>query len=150
MQSQQSENGDYLYTTFFSLISNARQIDSSAQNWFEDKGSNTNLNQWSIMHFLSTNKVASQLEIAEFICRDAATITRMLDKMTRDGLIERTQNLEDRRKWKVSLTTQGELKYQELKEKAASLISASFIGFQRSEIQVLVKLVDQISKNIKI
>lgn len=150
MQNQQSEKGDYLYTAFFSLISYARQIDTSAQKWLEEKGGKTNLNLLSIMHFLQSNIDASQLEIAKFINRDPATVTRMLDQMSKDRLIKRTPNNNDRRKWRISLTEDGELKYKKIKEQSASMISATFIGIQREEIQEIIKSLDQISKNIKI
>ena len=150
MQSKESEKDDYFYNAFFTLVSHARQIDSSAQKRYEGKGKKTNLNQLGIMHFLTENNAASQLEIAEFISRDAATVTRILDKMTRDGLVVRAQNIDDRRKWKVSLTNQGEQVYQELRAKSESIITASFKDILKVEVQQMLNTLDQISYNIKI
>jgi len=57
--------------------------------------------------YRTPDKVVSPSELAQRVGVRRATMTRTLDKLARDGLVARTDNVEDRRKKRISLTKQG-------------------------------------------
>lgn len=64
--------------------------------------------QGRILHFLVHNGPATQVEIGRHLCLRRATITRMLQRMERDGMIMRHRNPEDTRAFHVMLTEHGQ------------------------------------------
>lgn len=52
--------------------------------------------------FITTGKIAENLDISQ------STATLILDKLENKGLVERTRDLQDKRKWLLTLTATGE------------------------------------------
>jgi len=63
--------------------------------------------QWGILNLLEQEEGLSQSEIAEKSIKDKANITRILDVMQRNGLIQRQKHENDRRAYKIFLTDKG-------------------------------------------
>ncbi len=74
--------------------------------------------QWSVLRVLWQEEGLSQVELAQRMMVEKASLTAVLKAMEADGLISRVRNAEDRRKVNIFLTPAG----RRLKSKILPLI----------------------------
>ena len=74
--------------------------------------------QWSVLRVLWQQEGLSQVELAQRMMVEKASLTAVLKAMEADGLISRVRNAEDRRKVNIFLTPAG----RRLKSKILPLI----------------------------
>jgi DNA-binding MarR family transcriptional regulator len=58
----------------------------------------------------------TQTDIANWLDRDTTSITLIIDRMSKEGLVERIRDLKDRRAVRVIITPKGEEIFQQGKE----------------------------------
>ena len=83
---------------------------------------------WRVLAALSARPGETVSGLAEACLLQQPTMTKLLDRMVRDGLVTRAQDARDRRVVRVALTPEGEAK-------AAGLVAAA----QRYEAGVLAR-----------
>ena len=66
---------------------------------------------WAPSGTLPLHELTASMVVADALSRSG--ITRLLDRMDRDGLITRTVNTTDRRRFDVSLTPHGRLRFEQ-------------------------------------
>lgn len=66
---------------------------------------------WAPSGTLPLHELTASMVVADALSRSG--ITRLLDRMERDGLITRTVSTTDRRRFDVSLTTPGRLRFDQ-------------------------------------
>lgn len=62
---------------------------------------------FGILYRLGERGAMTQMEIAAMLMRDKTTVTRRLDGLVKKGVIERNPDPDDRRCFRISLTTAG-------------------------------------------
>src|SRR6185437_6663799 len=67
---------------------------------------------WAPSAKLPLHELTASMVVADALSRSG--ITRLLDRMERDGLITRTVSTTDRRRFDVSLTTPGRLRFDQI------------------------------------
>lgn len=70
------------------------------------------LNQWQILATLRRLDRATMGEVAAFCATDRTTLTRTVDRMVEDGLVQRDRDLVDRRQVHLVLTEKGRAVYE--------------------------------------
>jgi DNA-binding MarR family transcriptional regulator len=93
--------------------------------------------QGSIVLMLSTGKYSTAAELAREMYIDSASMTRMIDRLEKRGLIVRMPRGDDRRVINLRLTPDGEELAQRLPSVYVSVLNRSFSGFTPQEIDVL-------------
>ena len=83
---------------------------------------------WRVLASLVGSSGETVTGLAESCLLQQPTMTKLLDRMVRDGLVKRTQDTNDRRVVRVSLTTRGEVM-------AADLVQAA----KQHEAEVLAR-----------
>lgn len=63
--------------------------------------------QFALLSFLWKQDGLTQVELSEKVQIDRSTIGGLIDRLERDGLLERRQHPQDRRAYKICLTEQG-------------------------------------------
>ncbi len=63
--------------------------------------------QWQVLFALARNEGARQRELADYLDLEAISLSRMIDRMTDSGLVERQPDPHDRRAWRLFLTPKG-------------------------------------------
>lgn len=63
--------------------------------------------QWPILLWLWAKEGQTQTELSRHVVIDDATMVRTIDRMERDGLVQRVRNPNDRRQHNVYLTDKG-------------------------------------------
>ncbi|MDB5988132.1 MAG: Transcriptional regulator, MarR family [Nevskia sp.] len=114
----------------------------------EAVGLNLTLAQCKVLIYLQRNEGISQVRLAERTDTDPMTLVRTLDRMERDGLIERRQDPADRRARRLFMTTAAEPVVAEIWRIAARARAASLAGLSPAERVQLVSLLERVHDNL--
>lgn len=74
---------------------------------FKQHGFNITPEQWAVMNILWKEDGQPQKEIAKRVFKDNSNLTRMLDLLEKDNLVERRRHETDRRSYRIFLTRKG-------------------------------------------
>ena len=105
--------------------------------------------QPKVLEFLLEHDGCMQKEIAQACSVEAASVTSLLNKMERDGLVERRIPRDNRRVSQVWLTEAGREKAQIVGDTFAELEEIVFTGFTPDEKQTMLVMLQQIQRNLK-
>lgn len=65
------------------------------------------IDQWLVLKCLKENPKATQIELAEKVFKDNASITRIIELLAKAGFLKRQINTNDRRKFDLKITASG-------------------------------------------
>ena len=82
------------------------------------KGLGVPVRTWRVLGALSDVDGMTVSELARHVLTNQPTLTKIVDRMARDGLVERTATLGDRRKVLVRITERGRERAADLKRRA--------------------------------
>jgi len=105
--------------------------------------------QWSVLRILWVTEGLTQVELAERMRVEKASLTGVLAGMERGGLILRTRNADDRRKINIRLTARGRRLKAELLPYAAMINRRATRGMSEAEIVLLRKLLATVTENLE-
>ena len=102
-----------------------------------------------LLFLLEKNDGLSQKEIGEKLKTTASTITVMLKRMEKSGIIKKKQDPDDQRIYRIYLTEKG--RDVSIKAKAAieTLAYECFEGFSEQEKEEFKKLLGKMENNLK-
>ncbi|MCI0396653.1 MAG: MarR family transcriptional regulator [Chloroflexi bacterium] len=90
----------------------------------------------------------TQSEIAGDLCVQPATVTRMLDRMEKAGLVERQKDMEDQRVSRVYLTETGRTLQEPVREMWQRLEQQTLANFTLEERLLLRRFLLQLQENL--
>ncbi len=90
----------------------------------------------------------TQTEIAEQHCVQAATITKMLQRMVNAGLVERRKDPDDQRVLRVYLTTRGRALQEPIEQLWNRMEKKLFVNMSLDEKILLRRLLLQVYNNL--
>jgi DNA-binding MarR family transcriptional regulator len=99
---------------------------------------------WRVLASLSGSKGETVTGLAEVCLLQQPTMTKLLDRMVRDGLVTRTQDARDRRVVRVALTPKGDGLAKELIEAARqheTTVLARFPEMEAMDLKALLRSV---------
>lgn len=111
-------------------------------------GLNLTLAQCKVLIHLQSNEGISQVRLAELTDTDPMTLVRTLDRMERDGLIERQQDPADRRARRLFTTAAAEPVLAEIWRIAERARAALLAALSPAERIQLVDLLERIHANL--
>lgn len=105
--------------------------------------------QYRVLQTLDTRQGVRLTTVSERLLRAKSTITRIIDQLEQDGLVERTSDADDRRAQRVILTGEGKKLLERARAAHEALLVARFNdaleeGEQAAFYQLLVKLHDSL------
>jgi MarR family transcriptional regulator, multiple antibiotic resistance protein MarR len=103
--------------------------------------------QGRILLMLATGKFTNAADFARELYVDAASITRMIDRLEKRGLVVRRSSAGDRRQINLHLTADGEQLASQLPAIYSSVLNRSFAGFSPEEIGFLKFLLRKLLAN---
>lgn len=89
-----------------------------------------------------------QSELALCTNRNRANVTRIIDILEREGIVERRDNPNDRRVFQIYLTELGKSLRKETAECAAQSIEDSLKGVSKQDIETCKKVLLKIKENV--
>jgi MarR family transcriptional regulator, transcriptional regulator for hemolysin len=102
-----------------------------------------------LLKITENNNVLSQQQLAELICTDKATVTRYLDLLENEQLIERKNDTIDRRNKRIEITEKGKLLMQKINSEIKTVILDQISeDFTPKEEQELKRLLNKLYANI--
>ena len=135
-----------LEEVYFFWMDRAMKAQRKAKNrFFKKLGLDITSDQWIILKRLSENESQTQKELADAVSKDPASITRSLDILEKDGLIERISA--DRRSFKVMLTKKGSDLVKRVIPEAVKYRNKGIEGLSDEEMKVFKKVLNTIYSN---
>ena len=106
--------------------------------------------QGSILIKLATGGCTTAADFARELYIDAASMTRMIDRLEKRGLLARAPNPDDRRQFKLRLTNEGTLLVEKLPALYTATLNRCFSGFSAEELGFLKCLLRKLLANTAI
>ena len=104
--------------------------------------------QFAVLGLLWERDDLLQHELAELLFKDRPNITRILEKLERKGLVERTPDDLDRRATRVNLTPSGAELEAPLTSLALDFRARAYRGLTDADMRDLGRLLDRILENL--
>ena len=92
---------------FYTLDKAIKTYRQFAQRRLNEAGLDITIDQWLVLKAILEKPDISQLEIADVVFKDAASVTRIIDLLVRKNYLERTAHDTDRRRFTLQLTDTG-------------------------------------------
>ncbi len=106
------------------------------------------LTQFGVLEALLHRGPLCAGELAEKILKSAGNLTLVLANLERDGLIARTRDTTDARRWIISLTPEGQTRISDLFPRIATAISAEFAHLSAAEQAMLGELCKKLGRGV--
>ena len=94
-------------TIFYQIEKAIKQYRTLAQGNLNQLGYKITINQILLMTQIDQKPDVSQVELAELLFKDVASITRMIELLVIEGFVTREENKNDRRKKDLKITKKG-------------------------------------------
>ena len=142
--------GDFKFDDSIGFLVNraAIRLKNELGQAFKSNGFNITPEQWAVLNCLWKEDGQTQTEIAERILKDRTNLTRMLDVMEREKLVERRPHEKDRRSYRIYLTMKGRTLKEKLIPIAVEINEASIQGWSVKDKKAFTRLINIINKNL--
>ena len=90
----------------------------------------------------------TQTELADICDKNKPNITRILDNLSRKGFVERHTDPNDRRCFRISITSKGRALFEELRPVVEQVFRKAFRGITKAEFTLLNEVQDKILRNL--
>jgi len=142
-QDNQKQIGYYLERT-------TRIVKLSFHQAISDLGLDITPEQWVIMDSLYKDNGQSQVDLASGSFKNAPTISRILDLLSKKGYVERQRFENDRRRYKIFLTEEGRRVVELIIPEAERLRTQGWRQLSESDYDSFIRILNQIFKNFEI
>ncbi|MFD0762036.1 MarR family winged helix-turn-helix transcriptional regulator [Lutibacter aestuarii] len=106
--------------------------------------------QWIVLKILhEQNKSICQNELAFITNRNKTTLTRLINVMEKNQLVERLTSKKDARKKLILITAKGEKLFLKMKPIMFQIMNIFQKGISNQEMETFIKITNQIQNNIK-
>lgn len=107
------------------------------------------ISHWYYLRVLAERGKLNQLELSKRVGIASTTAVPALDNMEKRGLLKRTRDTKDRRKYYVSLTDNGRQLVQKLLPELTAMITTSIDGIAPDKMHVFWEVMHQIEGNLR-
>jgi DNA-binding MarR family transcriptional regulator len=115
---------------------------------FRARGQTLSAPQWEIMSLLWQRDGLTQTMLSEATGTDKATVTRLVDRMVREALVERRPDPGDRRAFRIYLKEAGSQLHGELLPVVGDVVQRAFDGLEPAEQAALKAALERIFENL--
>ena len=105
--------------------------------------------QWAVLARLEFNEGLKQTELAEMLDLQPITLTRLVDRLCANGLIERRPDLGDRRVKRLYLTEQSRPLMDRLADLGDDLMGTVLEGYDAKTIERMITELAGVKENLK-
>ena len=114
---------------------------------FRRAGVDLSTEQWVLLDHLYQEGPASQTDLANGTYKDAPTVSRIIDKLVKKGLVNRERFPNDRRRHNVVITDSGRDLHDNLQPHVQSLREQTWRGLSEEDHARLQYVLEQIRNN---
>lgn len=105
--------------------------------------------QWAVLVRLDRAEGLNQSELAEMLDLQPITLTRLLDKLSDSGLIERQPDPDDRRAKRLFLTPAARPLLEQLSSLGEETMASTLEGVAPEEVEHMVSQLDRVRDNLR-
>jgi MarR family transcriptional regulator for hemolysin len=105
--------------------------------------------KWAVLARLDRFEGLKQSELAEMLDLQPISLTRLLDGLAENGLIERRADPTDRRAKRLFLTPAARPLLERLTDLGEDLMATALAGLERSEIDALLARLSAVKENLR-
>jgi len=105
--------------------------------------------QWVMLDSLYQRNGQSQTELAGDSYKNAPTVSRILDLLEKKGLVERQRFANDRRRYKIFLTKEGQVTVEKVKPAVATLREQGWQQLTDADYSTFLRIMNQIFENLR-
>ena len=105
--------------------------------------------QFSVLSYLWQQDGLQQSELALCTNRNRANVTRIIDILEREGIVERRDDAQDRRVFRIFLTKKGKSLRSETAACAEESIEDALVGLTKADIATCTKVLLRIQQNLR-
>ena len=109
---------------------------------FEDQ--ELTFSQWTTLVALHDGRVQTAGDLAQNICHDAGSLTRLIDQMVERGFVTRSRSETDRRVVTLALTARGRDLVEGLAPKVMHFWNGLLSHFSHEEVDTLINLLTRL------
>ena len=103
--------------------------------------------QWIALYYIKKSQGIRQMDLAELMQAQETTIARLINRMVKNGLIERRQDKNDRRAVKLYCTEAGEIKFNELLPVCDDFYCHIIKGIPQKDLDTFRLVLDKLVEN---
>lgn len=117
--------------------------------WFDDRAQELGLTraQWRVLVHLAGREGLNQSSLAEILELDTVTLGRHIDRLERDGWLERRPDPADRRAWRLYLTAASRPTLGKMEAVAADTIAVAMRDVDEAERARFMQTLMRIKSN---
>jgi MarR family transcriptional regulator for hemolysin len=134
---------------FYSLDKSIKTYRQFAQKRFIEEGLDITIDQWLVLNAIAERPDISQLEIAEKVFKDAASITRIIDLLIKKKYLRRETHNSDRRRFTLGLTDEGKELIRNISKVVKQNRTKALKGITEKELVQMKQTLTQIINNCK-
>ncbi|MCX8995545.1 MarR family transcriptional regulator [Rhizobiaceae bacterium BDR2-2] len=103
--------------------------------------------QWIVLIRIGGGLAATASDLCRSLGKDSGAMTRMLDRLERQGLVRRLPSPEDGRAARLELTPAGEALYPAIRPIASEVIAGHLRGFSAEESAQFLEFLERVIAN---
>ncbi|HPG08599.1 MAG TPA: MarR family transcriptional regulator [Saprospiraceae bacterium] len=134
-------------TVFYAIEKAIKVYRQFAQRRITSRGIDITVDQLLILRAIQDHEEITQKQIADMVFKDYASITRIIDLLVKKEYLQRKMHPVDRRRFDLTITTDGNQVLAQLDETVASYRKDALRGISKSEVDSLQKLLQKITDN---
>jgi MarR family transcriptional regulator for hemolysin len=104
--------------------------------------------QWKVLFRLSRTPGLRQIELADILDVEPITLSRIVDRLSEAGLVERRADPADRRAWRLEVTAKAEPLITKLRALGNELMGEAFAGLSEDDLELMRGKLTKIRENI--
>jgi DNA-binding MarR family transcriptional regulator len=134
---------------FYSLDQSIRTYRQFAQHQLKKHGFDMTVDQWIVMTCIVQNPEITQMEIAERVFKDTASVTRIITLLVKANYLTRKVMRSNRRRVILKVTPLGLETLAKMQEVIAVNRTIALKGLDATEIDLVQRIADKITHNLK-
>ena len=135
------------HVLFYVIEKSIKSYRQFAQHNIKKVNKDVTIDQWLILKIIDDNPKITQREIAEYVFKDHASITRMINLLVKKKFLERSLHPEDRRRFGLKLTANGRQTKEALMPVILRNREKALEGLTEEEIENLKTTLHKITGN---
>jgi len=135
-------------TVFHTIESTIKEYRKFSQKNISNVIEDMTIDQGMVLLFLNEYPELTQKEIAVLVFRDNASMTRMINTMVQKKHLSRSMNDQDRRRYKLEITSKGKEVLNILPTIIQNNRKSSLAGITKNELNQLGTILNKIKSNI--
>lgn len=136
---------EVIYYLLDRTIKRTRQV---TQLYFQRYGVDVTVDQWLVFKVISETDGINQVEVANRLYKDPASITRIIDALIQKGLVKKQLDPNDRRRYLLALSEAGKIKSAEWLALIKKMRQVGIQGFSEQEIDTLKAYLNRMYTNV--